>query len=48
MPSIPIPGGRRSKRIVLKKPARLVISLDGVQEIGFPVSLSIDHKKDSD
>jgi hypothetical protein len=33
VPSIPIPGGRRSKRIVLKKPARLVISLDGVQRL---------------
>lgn len=33
MPSIPIPGGRRSKRIVSKKPARLVLSLDGVQRL---------------
>lgn len=33
MSSIPIPGGRRSKRIVIKKRASLVINLNEVQRM---------------
>lgn len=28
MPSVPIPEGRRSKRVILKRPASLVVNLD--------------------
>ena len=35
IPSVPIPGGRRSKRIATKKRASVVIDLDGVQKM-FP------------
>lgn len=35
MPSFPIPPGRRSARVILKRPARLVINVGGVHKL-FP------------
>ncbi len=43
----PIPKGRRSKRIVTKKRANLVIDQSGARKC-FPVSLSIGRKRGSD
>ena len=44
MPSVPIPGGRRSKRVVTKKRASLVINLRGVQKM-FPC-LIVDRSEE--
>ncbi len=44
MPSVPIPGGRRSKRVVTKKRASLVINLRGVQKM-FPC-LIVDRSQE--
>ena len=44
MPSSPIHGGRRSKRIATKKRASLVIDLRGVQKM-FPC-LSVDRSQE--